>query len=340
MIGQIVESVSEQPIRYRLDRLVGQDIAKRTFLATELRSHTQVVLKLILFCPDLEAEEAMLATTTVPGFFETDIDLPYLESFEVETAIGAGLMLVKPYVTASAVTNTSSSLSSQTQPLQMQPLQMQSSHLPTATPYRQLAYSTFRVRPTAEKIEVQCLASSVQEGLTGAEAEDGLLDSLETWVAIIIGTVVFVGGIMVVTGSLPAALVVAAMLPILFYALTGAEKESDRIAILRLTSASEGRTFAALTTMKRPVRNRLGKVNSVPDSSKLHYSRLAIKNVKVSPTLVLSLGKNPLIAQLSFTFHNHDAPCKRLSIVGTYAEMRWLAHHLSQWGNRRNGDTL
>lgn len=88
--------------RYQIRSLLGRQIGRRTFLATDLETQTAVVLKILLFGPDFtwadfklfEREAATLKTldhAAIPR---------YLDSFDIETAQGKGFALIQSYIKA------------------------------------------------------------------------------------------------------------------------------------------------------------------------------------------------------------------------------------------------
>ena len=335
--------------RYRITKLLSQEIGKRTFLATEEFSQSQVVVKLLLFCPDMAEEEASLAQQDSLPSYELPAHLPYLESFEASTPLGDGLVLIKSYaedsealqqlVRHSAVATGASygdhtRRHSDSSPQNKQPSQKAAAAVPTVHP--QFSYGVMRISAMPEKLLVQFPESYVHSGLIASEDNSQTpTEAVEMWLLIFLGLVIFVGGVVAVTGSILSGVVVAALLPVLYRVLVSPTKRRARIAKLRVTSETDGRAFISLTSMRLPIRDRYGRVNSGPSESKLHGSRLSIKTVKVSPKLMLSPDLNPLKAQLSFTFHNQNWHSKSLNIVGSYAEIRWLSHHLAEWGRSR-----
>ena len=348
--------------RYRITKLLSQEVGKRTFLATEECSQSQVIVKLLLFSPDLAEEEAALAEQqTTLSAYELPAHLPYLESFEASTPLGEGLVLIKSYAEVS--TNSSQDLSqmparhlslvsnesSSTQmrrrsdsPVQQQTVQQQSASYTApatvSTVHPQFAYKSIRINTTPQKLQVQFPESYVHTGLLASDIDSKTpTETVEMWLLTTLGTVVFVGGVVASTGSILAGIVVAALLPVLYRALVGPPTKRNRVAKLRVTSEPDGRAFISLTSMGKPTRDRTGRIHSSPTESKLHGSRHSIKSVKVSTTVMISSDINPLKAKLSFTFHNQNWHSQSLSIVGSYAEIRWLSHHLSEWGRARTG---
>ena len=91
--------------RYRIQSLLGRQTGRRTCLATDLQTGASVVVKLLLFGPDFtwsdlklfEREAAVLKSLDHPAIPK------YLDSFEVETEIGKGFVLVQSYIKAKSL---------------------------------------------------------------------------------------------------------------------------------------------------------------------------------------------------------------------------------------------
>lgn len=360
------ERPAEEP-RYKIIELLAQDIGKRTFLAIEERTEKHVIMKLLLFCPDMAAEEAAIQSGQTEHLeYEPAAALPYLESFEVNTPLGDGLMLIKPCENPQALLKERETLNQPrlnkrqfnqrqsdalyreqlyreqqstqlTEELSKAPVQSRSSVISTTMAHPTLApkftYSNLKIKATPQKLEVQLPESYVREGLLESpEKTLSLTEQLELSLAVVLATVVFVGGVVASTGSIPAGIVVAVLLPLIYSIIKGPTANSRRVAKIRVTSEPDGRAFVSLTSMGKPIRDRTGRINGAIPESRLHGSRLSIKAVKVSPRLSLSSDLDLIKAQLSFTFHNEDWHSQTLRIVGSYAEIRWLSHHLSAWG--------
>ncbi|MBE9064753.1 hypothetical protein [cf. Phormidesmis sp. LEGE 11477] len=316
---------------YRLEKRLSQEVGKRTFLATDIHSNAAVIVKLLLYCPDPQEEEIEAARLqsqeTSLHTYQLPVTLPYLDSFETETALGVALALVKPYVHQSATPQPISTRSTRkVRPATATRSQTAARSQVTATP--QTAYADFKVKSSSDKISIQCLESRIWAGIVSDDTNNGL----EYWLLAVVGTIAFVGGTVATTGSIGLGIVVAALLPILFRYATRPKRDrrTKRQAIVRLSNESQGRTFLSLTTALMPKRNRIGQVNAPPLESKLHYSRLSVKDVTIAPAFFVN-GQNLSGAKLTFTFYNHDAPSPRLCIVGSYQEIRWIHRHLLRW---------
>ena len=91
--------------RYTITALLGKQRGRRTFLATDSETNLQVVLKLILFDVDFswqdlklfEREAATLKSLDHPAIPQ------YVDSFEAETSIGNGFVLVQSYIEAKSL---------------------------------------------------------------------------------------------------------------------------------------------------------------------------------------------------------------------------------------------
>lgn len=104
-LSDTLNTASSAPLkepRYRLESLLGRQTGRRTFLATDTRNQSQVVVKLLLFGPDFTWEDLKLFEREAQTLKSLDHQaIPqYLESFEVETPLGAGFVLVQTYIEA------------------------------------------------------------------------------------------------------------------------------------------------------------------------------------------------------------------------------------------------
>lgn len=112
MIGQYLEDTASQlnrqltgqpsGKRYQIKALLGKQRGRRTFLAEEITTQTQVVLKLILFGPDFTWEDLKLFEREAETLKALDHPaIPkYLDFFETETLLGKGFVLVQTYIAA------------------------------------------------------------------------------------------------------------------------------------------------------------------------------------------------------------------------------------------------
>lgn len=95
-MGQILND------RYQIQSLLGRQVGRRTFLATDLTTQTLVVLKLLLFGPDFTWDDLKLFEREADTLKSLDYpSIPqYLDSFELETELGSGFGLVQSYIEA------------------------------------------------------------------------------------------------------------------------------------------------------------------------------------------------------------------------------------------------
>lgn len=320
-------SVAAQPNNktscYRLEACLSQEVGKRTFLATDIHSNVQSIVKLLLYYPDPQKKEIeeTFARLQEAGLkpYQLPVTLPYIESFEVTTALGPALALVKPCVQPPEP-STSTRFSRRGKAALSSP---------QASPVLQTAYADLKVSAVSDKLSIRCLESRICAGIVSDDTDE----SLENWLLAVVGTIVFVGGAVATTGSIAKGVFVAVLLPILFgYITTPARKQRTRRrqAIIRLSRESRGRTILSLTTALRPRWNRAENAPLV--ERQLHYSRLSVKEVTVASAFFFFFnGWNLLRAKLTFTFYNHDAPSSRLCLAGSYQEIRWIQRHLLQW---------
>lgn len=88
--------------RYRIQSLLGRQTGRRTFLASELWTQTNVVIKLLLFGADCTWEDLKLfeREAEVLKSLQHSAIPQYLDFFEVETKQGKGFALVQTYIEA------------------------------------------------------------------------------------------------------------------------------------------------------------------------------------------------------------------------------------------------
>ncbi|HIK15718.1 MAG TPA: serine/threonine protein kinase [Leptolyngbyaceae cyanobacterium M33_DOE_097] len=88
--------------RYQIQSLLGRQTGRRTFLAIDSETQTQVVVKLLLFGPDFTWEDLKLferEAETLKSLEHPAIP-HYLDFFEAETQVGKGFALVQSYLEA------------------------------------------------------------------------------------------------------------------------------------------------------------------------------------------------------------------------------------------------
>jgi|GEM_PF-239020 serine/threonine protein kinase len=91
--------------RYLIHSLLGHQVGRRTFLATDLQTQTSVVLKLLLFGPDFTWEDLKLferEAVTLKSLSHPAIP-NYLDSFDLDTELGQGFALVQSYIEAQSL---------------------------------------------------------------------------------------------------------------------------------------------------------------------------------------------------------------------------------------------
>jgi serine/threonine protein kinase len=93
--------------RYRIQSLLGRQTGRRTFLAQDLQTQQQVVLKLLLFGPDFTWDDLKLFEREAEVLKSLDLPtLPkYLNCFDIDTELGKGFMLVQTYIEAKSLQN-------------------------------------------------------------------------------------------------------------------------------------------------------------------------------------------------------------------------------------------
>lgn len=96
MINQLLHE------RYCIQSLLGRQTGRRTFLASDLQTHSPVVIKLLLFGPDFTWDDLKLFEREAETLKALDHPLipQYLDSFEVDTELGKGFALVQSYIEA------------------------------------------------------------------------------------------------------------------------------------------------------------------------------------------------------------------------------------------------
>ncbi len=94
--------------RYQIQSLLGRQIGRRTFLATDLEVQIPVVVKLLLFGPDFTWEDFKLFEREAITL--KSLDHPavpkYLDYFELETELGKGFALIQTYIDAPSLETT------------------------------------------------------------------------------------------------------------------------------------------------------------------------------------------------------------------------------------------
>lgn len=98
------DSPGETP-QYQIKALLGKQQGRRTFLAVSTSTGAQVVVKLLLFGPDFTWEDLKLFEREAEKL--KSLNHPtvpkYLDSFETQTALGEGFVLVQTYIEAKSL---------------------------------------------------------------------------------------------------------------------------------------------------------------------------------------------------------------------------------------------
>jgi serine/threonine protein kinase len=96
LIGQVLHD------RYRIQSLLGRQMGRRTFLASDLQTGVSVVCKLLLFNPDFTWDDFKLFEREAEVLRALDHPAvpKYLDYFEAETELGKGFALVQTYIAA------------------------------------------------------------------------------------------------------------------------------------------------------------------------------------------------------------------------------------------------
>ncbi len=283
----------------------------------------------------------------------------YLNSFKVETSVGTGFAIVKPYLKdILSVGSEEQHTIAPTVPVLL-PATAEPYQLNLSVPYHrhctrtpQMSFGDFKIRATPDKLEIHCAQHRIRENLE--ENYVSPLDKLALGALTVISTIVFVGGSVAFSGSILLGILVAAALPIPLRLIADQpSRVANRKAILRLAKGSKDsnggsryRALLSLTTLpvqRKPAQRR--KLSAwgpslsavLPTESKLHFSQVTVSAVKLSPILSLSSKAGIICYQVSFLISDRRQPSrKQLSITGTYREVKWLSRHLSQWGNLQN----
>ena len=347
---------------YRIERLLSQSKGRRIFLATDVLSQEKVVLKLLLLDEDPAQDVRPIAQSPeIAATLNYSLMLPYLASFEAETVLGSGLVMVQPYVEEKQYDSCSRHQRFPGHRVNVEPSRRESDRsaarnrrirnerdlsviskaiVGAIAPTPQTLNADFKVNPSFKKLEVQFLAKRLS-GQCPVPLESSLTDRLfaddfEQIVFIVLGTVVFVGGTVVITGSVFLSIVVATVLPGLYSLLRAAtkpQKKRARKAILRLQRTANEHVQLSLTTQslgKRVGKGVASAWSCLPaKDSTLHVANLPVTAVKVSSRLTLRDG---LCGQLRFSvMEKAGNQAYHIDIVGTHSQVKWLRNHLSEW---------
>ncbi|MGB3296056.1 MAG: hypothetical protein WBB01_23985 [Phormidesmis sp.] len=187
----------------------------------------------------------------------------------------------------------------------------------------------FKVRSTAQVIEVQFLQHRIREQLVATSPENEPTGNISLYVLFVLATIVFVGGTVVSTGSIVAGIIVAALLPV-GYMLIAPPKSNKlycRKAILKLVHTPDGHLLLTLMTAPKTK----PALSSLPTT--LHISQVPIHAIQSGPVILLSEA-NPFCHQVSFTLAGTQSHRpNQIRITGSRQEIRWLCRHLEWWGH-------
>ncbi|MGB7086533.1 MAG: hypothetical protein WBD47_13340 [Phormidesmis sp.] len=177
----------------------------------------------------------------------------------------------------------------------------------------------FKVRSTRHALEIQFSPHRIRAHILTAS-------SAERWLFVlfvVLSTTVFVGGPVAYTGSVLLGVMIALLLPLVFKRVEPDEwAESSSKAVLRLNHDASGGTLVSLMT--RNVSSNTSERTEGTEETILHFSRLALRSLSITPTL--------LDRQLCFTLApTSDRPDRRLRIAGSRRDIRWLCAHIAQW---------
>ncbi|MGB3404521.1 MAG: serine/threonine protein kinase, partial [Microcoleaceae cyanobacterium] len=103
MTNKLIDKILQE--RYQIQSLLGHKTGRRTYLAKDLQTQSQVVVKLLLFNPDFTWDDLKLFEREAETL--RNLDHPaipqYLDYFEVDTEIGKGSALIQSYIEAKSL---------------------------------------------------------------------------------------------------------------------------------------------------------------------------------------------------------------------------------------------
>ncbi|MGC1306026.1 MAG: hypothetical protein WA885_02265 [Phormidesmis sp.] len=314
---------------YRLEQLLAQQESQRTFLAIDTDTCTKVVVELQLFKPGVcrsdlnmfkQAAEKLrsLAASTIP---------PYTDFFTVDTPIGQGFALVRPYVEVRSDRSVLAR-SPAFAPLELSPQSISTVRSGLAAKPRTLR-GDFKVRSTYHFLEVRFSRDRIRTGIPDntSPSEEGLLA-----IAAALSTVIFVGGAVIVASSIIAGVIVAALLPMVFKLIKSSKaKERPETATLKLTRGPDGGTWVSLTTVlvarNRKESHALG--HAIAEGTP-HFVQLPLRSLTVKTGFFGS--------QVSLILNEKTSRNRRLlRIAGSPQDIRWLCAHFARWDKNRVG---
>lgn len=228
----------------------------------------------------------------------------------------------------------------------------------TETPRMSLA--DFKVLSTAYGLEIHFSQRRIPDSLLASvskrkvikrkQSNKGLPENTGFVLLTLLSTVVFVGGSVALTGSILLGVIIAAVLPGLWWLITPSQKPKRYgNAILRVSGTPTGRTLMTLKTLPPAQQKRSSQYikrlpskslsTSIALKSTVLCANLPIKVIKKSRSHFLSHFLSPrgfLSAhQISFVFEadNRLKGSEQLCIKGTPQEIQWLYAHLCAQGD-------
>ncbi|MGB3299876.1 MAG: hypothetical protein WBA76_16545 [Phormidesmis sp.] len=199
---------------------------------------------------------------------------------------------------------------------------------PGLTSSPQMSLADLQIYPTPYGLEMKFCLSRVRGSLiaTALRARANH-ESTRLTLLSVVGMALFVGGSVMLTGSAVFGVIVAAILPVLFWFITLPEKANTNAeARLRLVNAPNGRTLLSLSA------GSTGQHNS---KDVVYMSNLSVRLFSAKTTLKGG--------QVSFTVYTDDPLAgSQIHITGSRKEVRWLHARIARWskGNSMSMQSL
>ncbi len=191
---------------------------------------------------------------------------------------------------------------------------------PGLTSLPQTILNDFKLYPTPYGLEIRLPLNRIHGSLMSLVETKADCDRESTLSLLAIaGMVSFVGGSVVLTGSVVFGVIVAVLLPALLWLIAlSAKLEGGHEATLRLVNAPDGRTLLSLNSF--PYKRSAKQV--------IYFSNRPVKLVSAKTTF--SGGR------VSFTVYTNDSrQGNQLHIAGNRHEVRWLHARIAHWGRGR-----
>lgn len=192
---------------------------------------------------------------------------------------------------------------------------------PGLTSSPQLSLADLQISPTSYSLEIKFSLNRVRGNLMSTAIRARANDkSTRLTLLSVVGMALFVGGSVMLTGSAMFGMIVAVILPVLFWFVTLSEKPTaNDEAKLRLVNAPNGRTLLSLSAASV---GQHDLKNSVKNS--VYIANLPVRLFSAKTTL--NGG------QVSFTVYPDDPRIgDQIHIVGSRKEVRWLHARIAQW---------